>query len=47
MVIARSALGEDIMHFNRRDVDSTIALLNIRRTGAIGFNAMLSPDDKQ
>ena len=47
MVIAHSALGEDIMQFNRRDVDSTIALLNIRRTGMIGFNAMLCPDGKR
>jgi cell division protease FtsH len=47
MVISRSALGEDIMHFNRRDVDSTIALLNIRRTGTIGFNVRLCPDDKR
>jgi cell division protease FtsH len=47
MVIARSALGEDIMHFNRRDVDSTIALLNIRRTGTMGFNAVLCQDGKQ
>jgi cell division protease FtsH len=46
MVIARSAQGEDIMQFNRRDVDSAIALLNIRRTGTIGFNAMLCPDGK-
>jgi cell division protease FtsH len=46
MVIAHSALGENIMQFNRSDVDSTISLLNIRRTGMIGFNAMLSPDGK-
>jgi cell division protease FtsH len=47
MVIARSVQGEDIMQFNRRDVDSTIALLNIRRTGTIGFNVRLCPDDKR
>ena len=47
MVIAHSTMGEDIMQFNRRDVDSTIALLNIRRTGTIGFNVRLCPDDKQ
>ena len=47
MVIARFAQGEDIVQFNRRDVDSTIALLNIRRTGTIGFNARLCPDDKR
>jgi cell division protease FtsH len=47
MVIARSAQGEDTMQFNRRDVDSTIALLNIRRTGTIGFNVRLCPDDKR
>ena len=46
MVIAHSAIGEDTMQFNRRDVDSCIALLNIRRTGTIGFNAMLCPDGK-
>ena len=45
MVIAHSAMGEDIMQFNRRDVDSTIALLNIRRTGMIGFNATPYPRD--
>jgi cell division protease FtsH len=47
MVIARSAQGEDIVQFSRRDVDSTIALLNIRRTGTMGFNAMLCQDGKQ
>jgi len=46
MVIAHSAMGQDIMQFNRNDVDSCIALLNIRRTGTIGFNAMISPDGK-
>jgi len=46
MVIAHSAMGEYIMQFNRNDVDSIIALLNIRRTGTIGFNAMLCPDGK-
>ena len=47
MVIARSALGEDTMQFNHSDVDSTIVLLNIRRTGTIGFNSMLCPKSKQ
>jgi len=47
MVIAHSATGEDRMQFNRSDVDSTIALLNIRRTGTIGFNTMRCPDDKR
>ena len=46
MVIAHSATGDDVTQFNRNDVDSTIALLNIRRTGTIGFNAMLCPDGK-
>jgi cell division protease FtsH len=46
MVIAHSAQGEDIMQFNRSDVDSTIALLNIRKNSTIGFNAMLCPDGK-
>lgn len=47
MVISYSAQGEDIMKFKRNDVDSTIALLNIRRTGTIGFNAKLCPDGKR
>ena len=46
MVIAHSTQGEDIMQFNHSDVDSTIALLNIRRTGTIGFNAVHCPDGK-
>jgi len=36
---------KDGMQFNRSDVDYTIALLNVRRTGTIGFNAVLCPDD--
>jgi len=35
------------MQFNCSDVDSTIALLNVKRTGTIGFNAMIYPDDKR
>ena len=40
MVISRSANGQDIMQFNRNDVDSNIALLNIRKTGTIGFSSI-------
>jgi cell division protease FtsH len=47
MVISHSAMREDIMQFNRSDVDSTIALLNIRKNNMIGFNAMLYPNVKQ
>jgi len=47
MVISHSAAGEDIMQFSRSDVDSTIALLNIRKNGTVGFNAMLCPDGKR
>ena len=47
MVISRSATGEDVMQFNRSDVDATIALLNISKNGTIGFNAMLCPDGKR
>ncbi len=46
MVISHSVTGEDIMQFDRSDVDATIALLNIRKNGTIGFNAMLCQDDK-
>jgi cell division protease FtsH len=47
MVISHSAMGEDVMQFNLSDVDSTIALLNIRKNCTIGFNAMLRSDCKQ
>jgi cell division protease FtsH len=46
MVISQTAGGEDIMQFHQKDVDSTIALLNIRRTGMIGFNAKVGPDSR-
>ena len=38
MVITNSATGEDIMQFNRSDVDSVISMINYRKTGKIGFN---------
>jgi cell division protease FtsH len=44
MVISQTAGGEDMTQFNRSAVDSTIALLNIRRTGTMGFNAKTGPD---
>jgi cell division protease FtsH len=44
MVISHSATGQDIMQFSRNDVDSTIALLNIRRTDSIGFNVISYSD---
>ncbi|MDO9333886.1 MAG: ATP-binding protein [Dehalococcoidales bacterium] len=40
MVIAHIAMEEETMQFNRSDVDATIALLNMRKNGAIGFNAI-------
>jgi len=40
MVISNSGMGETTMHFNRSDVDSTIALLNIRKNSTIGFSAV-------
>jgi cell division protease FtsH len=46
MVISQTAGGEDLTRLNRRAVDSTIALLKIRRTGIIGFNAKAGPDEK-
>jgi len=46
MVISQTAGGEDMTRLNRRAVDSTIALLNIRRTGTMGFNAKAGPDGK-
>ena len=47
MVISHSTMGEDIMQFNRSDVDSTIALLNISKNNMIGFNAMLCPEGRR
>jgi len=44
MVISQTAGGEDMTQLNRKAVDSTIALLNVRRTVAIGFNAKTGPD---
>ena len=36
MVIAHSAMGEDIMQFNRSDVDSIISMINIEKQGRSG-----------
>ena len=33
-------MEEETLQFNRSDVDSTIALLNIRENSTIGFNAI-------
>jgi cell division protease FtsH len=44
MVISQTAGGEDMTRLNRSAVDSTIALLNIRKTGPLGFNAKTGPD---
>ena len=41
MVISRVGGGEETMEFTRSDVDSIISLINYRRTGKIGFNALL------
>jgi len=40
MVISHYDIGQDSMQFNQSDVDSSIALLNIRKNGAIGFAAI-------
>ena len=45
--ISQAAGGGDMTPLNRRAVDSTIALLNIRRTGTMGFNTKAGPDDKR
>ena len=40
MAISHVAMGQEAEEFTRRDVDSVIALINYRKTGKIGFNAL-------